>query len=190
MGRVLLNGCRVHPDKTPRAYELCATCYSRIVAAASRHREGLPPTAVQAQTLTRMGRPTLKMLEKWPTLPEMIAAAKTGEVAPLPETGEVVALIPSEPVARLTPPVDLAAVVSQLQARAELGRLALDLRQDGYRDQLVSKLAEAACHGLEDDAAALALPLAVQELSTALESLSSRLEWVVMQQATDAEGVG
>lgn len=179
--------------------ELCRTCYSRVDAAHKLWLSGKGPTATQAETLAHMGRPTPKMLLRWPELRDVIAEARTMGI-PAPEVpkpphpqalpvAEVVELKPAEPVAQLTPPVDLAALVSQLQARAELGRLALDLRQDDYRKQLVSKLAEAACHGLEDDAAEIALPLAVQELSAALESLSSRLEWAVMQQATGAEGV-
>ena len=177
-----IDGCRVHADRPVSGpHDLCHKCVQRIDAATKRLLEDRSPTRLQAQTLLNMGRPLAVSLERWPDLLVLIRSARDEHKSvPVPGAERPVAeVVPlPQPVAASS----LADLVAELRARADLAELALDLRRDDYRDSLVKRLAEQACHGVEGAAGETALAVVAEELTAALAAASARLEAVVVQQ--------
>ena len=187
-----IDGCRVHADRPVSGpHDLCHKCVQRIDAATKRLLEDRSPTRLQAQTLLNMGRPLAVSLERWPDLLVLIKRARdTHGSVPAPITVDDAAGVVAEVVPlKRRAAADLEGLVVALRSRAELGQLALDLRRESYRDALAGRLAEAACHGLEDAAAAAAVPVAASILSGALSALGDELAVLVTGDGT-AEGMG
>ena len=67
--------CRVHPDRREVANELCGLCNGRLNRLSKRPRQGWF-TQAQWKLLRGLGRPTKRMLARWPNLPQWIARAR------------------------------------------------------------------------------------------------------------------
>lgn len=194
---VTIEGCRVHPGKVTSCHELCACCYNRVSKAVNRWCLRKPPTALQAVTLRGMGRPTAKLLKRYPKLPEIIEVAKLVP-PPAPKTPRVieaapVAVVPSGPEQTEAPrqagrPVDLGDLVSRLRTQADLGELALDLSRPDYRVMLSTQMSRVVLQGVEGAAYDQALPLVDRAICSTLEGLSAELAGLLSALMGTGEG--
>lgn len=187
-----IDGCRVHADRPVSGpHDLCHKCVQRIDAAVKRLADDRGPTRLQAQTLLNMGRPLAVSLERWPDLLVLIRSARDEHKSvPAPGAQQPAAEVVELPQPAAPRAADLEAVRRQLAERLAVAELALDLRRDSYRADVVAHMAAVPCQGIDGEAAETVRAIVAEELSAALAAVSARLEVVVLGDAAQAERMG